>query len=124
MTMTMNQPIAVTDEVTTFALTLTWEDLPANVVRIAKEHMLDTFGVTLAGSQEASARIVRQTLVYGEGSASILGLSDRRPAYLAALANGVASHALDYDDTQLSTSPEAVYGLLTHPSTPVLSAAT
>lgn len=122
--MMMNQPVAVTDEVTTFALTLTWEDLPANVVRIAKEHMLDTFGVTLAGSQEASARIVRQTLVYGEGSASILGLSDRRPAYLAALANGVASHALDYDDTQLSTSPEAVYGLLTHPSTPVLSAAT
>lgn len=115
---------AVTDEVTTFALALTWEDLPAEVVRIAKEHILDTFGVTLAGSREACARIVRQTLVLGEGPASVVGTSERRPAYLAALANGVASHALDYDDTQLSTSPEAVYGLLTHPSTPVLSAAT
>ena len=30
----------------------------------------------------------------------------------AALANGVAGHALDYDDTQLSTSPDGVYGLL------------
>ncbi|MGE5304280.1 MAG: MmgE/PrpD family protein, partial [Alphaproteobacteria bacterium] len=41
----------------------------------------------------------------------------------AALANGVAAHAMDYDDTQLSTSKEAVYGLLTHPTTPVLNAA-
>jgi 2-methylcitrate dehydratase PrpD len=30
--------------------------------------------------------------------------------------------AMDYDDTQLSTSKEAVYGLLTHPTTPVLAA--
>jgi 2-methylcitrate dehydratase PrpD len=30
---------------------------------------------------------------------------------------------MDYDDTQLSTSKEAVYGLLTHPTTPVLNAA-
>jgi 2-methylcitrate dehydratase PrpD len=29
---------------------------------------------------------------------------------------------MDYDDTQLSTSKQAVYGLLTHPTTPVLAA--
>ena len=46
----------------------------------------------------------------------------RAPAPKAALANGVAGHAMDYDDTQLSTSKEAVYGLLTHPTTPVLAA--
>lgn len=116
-------PSAATDEATGFAVSLTWDDLPADVVRIAKEHIVDTFGVTLAGSAEACAGIVRQTLVVGEGSASVIGTMGRRPPYLAALANGVASHALDYDDTQLSTSPEAVYGLLTHPSTPVLAAA-
>lgn len=115
---------AVTSEVTDFVLALTWDDLPTEVVRIAKEHILDTFGVTLAGSGEACSRIVRQTMVTGEGTATVIGTTQRRPSYLAALANGVASHALDYDDTQLSTSPEAVYGLLTHPSTPVLSAAT
>jgi len=114
----------VTTEVADFVVALTWDDLPAEVVRIAKDHVLDTFGVTLAGSGEACSRIVRQTLVTGEGTASVIGTEERRPSYLAALANGVASHALDYDDTQLSTSPEAVYGLLTHPSTPVLSAAT
>ncbi len=114
----------VTTEVAEFALRLKWGDVPAGALRTAKEHILDTFGVTLAGSGETCAQIVRETLVIGEGRASVIGTAQRRPPYLAALANGVASHALDYDDTQLSTSPEAVYGLLTHPSTPVLSAAT
>ena len=113
----------VTDEVVEFVVNLTWEAVPAEVARIAKEHILDTFGVTLAGSREACAKIVRQTLVLGEGNATVAGTTDKRPPYLAAFANGIASHALDYDDTQLSTSPEAVYGLLTHPSTPVLAAA-
>jgi len=113
----------VTDEVVEFVVNLTWEAVPAEVARIAKEHILDTFGVTLAGSREACAKIVRQTLVLGEGNATVAGTPDKRPPYLAAFANGIASHALDYDDTQLSTSPEAVYGLLTHPSTPVLAAA-
>lgn len=119
-----NDSADVTTEVVDFVLDLKWGDVPAASLTIAKEHILDTFGVTLAGSGETCAKIVRETLVTGDGSASVIGTTQRRPPYLAALANGVASHALDYDDTQLSTSPEAVYGLLTHPSTPVLSAAT
>ena len=119
-----NDSADVTTEVVDFVLDLKWGDVPAATLTIAKEHILDTFGVTLAGSGETCAKIVRETLVTGDGSASVIGTTQRRPPYLAALANGVASHALDYDDTQLSTSPEAVYGLLTHPSTPVLSAAT
>jgi 2-methylcitrate dehydratase PrpD len=118
-----NESADVTTEVVDFVLGQKWEDIPAGTLSIAKEHILDTFGVTLAGSGETCAKIVRETLVTGDGRASVIGTAQRRPPYLAALANGVASHALDYDDTQLSTSPEAVYGLLTHPSTPVLSAA-
>jgi len=40
----------------------------------------------------------------------------------AAFANGIAIHADDYDDTQLAVKPDRVYGLLTHPTAPVLSA--
>lgn len=119
-----NESADVTSLVVNFVWGLKWEDLPAGTLRIATEHILDTFGVTLAGSGETCAKIVRDTLITGEGRASVIGTAQRRPPYMAALANGVASHALDYDDTQLSTSPEAVYGLLTHPSTPVLAAAT
>ena len=45
------------------------------------------------------------------------------PAALAALANGASGHAMDYDDTQLSTTPDRTFGLLTHPTMPALSAA-
>ena len=37
------------------------------------------------------------------------------PAAHAALANGASGHAMDYDDTQLSTTPDRTFGLLTHP---------
>ena len=37
--------------------------------------------------------------------------------------NGIGIHADDYDDTQLAVAEDRVYGLLTHPTAPVLSAA-
>jgi 2-methylcitrate dehydratase PrpD len=54
--------------------------------------------------------------------ASVLG-HDRLSATAAhaALANGASGHAMDYDDTQLSSSPDRVFGLLTHPTVPVLA---
>ncbi|HKC18641.1 MAG TPA: MmgE/PrpD family protein, partial [Candidatus Dormibacteraeota bacterium] len=52
--------------------------------------------------------------------ASVLGTGLRAPARFAAFANGDAIHADDYDDTQLASSPDRVYGLLTHPTAPVL----
>ena len=41
----------------------------------------------------------------------------------AAFANAVGIHADDYDDTQLAVAEDRVYGLLTHPTAPVLPAA-
>jgi 2-methylcitrate dehydratase PrpD len=57
-----------------------------------------------------------------KGAASILG-PDRMTASAprAALANGASGHALDFDDTQLSTTPDRTYGLLTHPTVPALA---
>jgi 2-methylcitrate dehydratase PrpD len=41
----------------------------------------------------------------------------------AALINAASGHAMDYDDTQLSTTPDRTFGLLTHPTVPALAAA-
>ncbi len=41
----------------------------------------------------------------------------------AALVNGTSGHALDWDDTQLATSADRIFGLLTHPTVPPLVAA-
>ena len=45
------------------------------------------------------------------------------PARFAALINGIGIHADDYDDTQLAVAKDRVYGLLMHPTAPVLPAA-
>ncbi|MGH7364394.1 MAG: MmgE/PrpD family protein, partial [Candidatus Methylomirabilales bacterium] len=87
--------------------------------------LLDGLGVTLAGSTEKGSRILQGHLreAGGKKEASVLGTRLLLPAHMAALANGAAGHAMDYDDTQLATSKESVYGLLTHPTVPALSAA-
>lgn len=71
---------------------------------MAKRHILDSLGVMLSGRREAAARIAAD---FGP------------PAFQL----GLRGHVDDYDDTQLSTRQVSVYGLLTHPSVPVLAAA-
>ncbi len=61
--------------------------------------VLDTLGVILAGAPEAAAKIVRAAAAAdSHGPCRILGTASRAGAGDAALANGVAAHALDYDD--------------------------
>jgi 2-methylcitrate dehydratase PrpD len=115
--------MGITEEVARFVVDTRFDDVPEAVRSTALVHIVDTVGVMLAGSGEACARLARQVYGTEAGQAGVFGTPRRARAADAALANGVAGHALDYDDTQLSTSEEAVYGLLTHPSVPVLAAA-
>ena len=116
--------MGLTQEVAKFVAQTRLRDIPQEVVQLARGLILDGLGVALAGSTDECARIVQNHVrrMSGKGESTILGTSLKAPAAKAALANGVAGHAMDYDDTQLSTSKEAVYGLLTHPTTPVLAA--
>lgn len=117
--------MGVTAEIVGFVTQTRYKDIPEDVVGLAKGFVLDGLGVILAGTTERGSKIlhtyVRQ--MGGKQECTILGTGFRAPAPKAALSNGVSGHAMDYDDTQLSTSKEAVYGLLTHPTTPVLSSA-
>jgi 2-methylcitrate dehydratase PrpD len=116
--------MGLTQEVANFVAKTHTRNLPAEVVRLAKGFILDGFGVALAGSTDECSRIVQAHIrqMKAKDECTVLGTVLRAPPPKAALANGVAGHAMDYDDTQLSTSKEAVYGLLTHPTTPVLAA--
>jgi 2-methylcitrate dehydratase PrpD len=72
---------------------------PAEAVRRAAIAVCDTAGVILAGVPEPASRIVRQTIAAeSRGACRVLGTGERTSAAEAALANGVAAHALDYDD--------------------------
>src|SRR5260370_41191000 len=74
---------------------------PPLAIERARTAFIDTMGVTLAGSRSAPAALMLEmvTLEGATPTASIVGQSLRTSPQLAALANGVASHALDFDFT-------------------------
>jgi 2-methylcitrate dehydratase PrpD len=80
------------------------KNAPPEVIDRARVAFIDTMGVMLAGSREEVAHLVVD-MVKLEGAtptASVVGQSVRTSPQLAALANGVAAHAMDYDFTFLS----------------------
>jgi 2-methylcitrate dehydratase PrpD len=116
--------MTLTAYVAQFIRKSTLASVQSDVVHLAKRSILDGLGLALAGSRSAAGRIaqdhVREQSCYE--IASVLGTPIRTIPRLAAFANGLAIHADDYDDTQLAVKSDRVYGLLTHPTAPVLPA--
>jgi 2-methylcitrate dehydratase PrpD len=100
-----------------FVVKTSLEDCPAEAVVRVRRAALDTVGVMLAGATEPVAEIVRK-VVRAEGGtplATVVGTTLKTAPGWAALANGAAGHAHDFDDTN--------FALLGHPSVPLLSTA-
>ena len=89
-----------------------YDDLPEDAVTWAKTAILDTVGVTLAGAGEDCVGMVRKILNPSPGPCLVFGQSIRVGVLDAALINGVASHALDFDDLGHSIGG--------HPSVPLV----
>ena len=77
----------------------TYESLPAEVVRAAKDVILDGVGVMLAGSQEEPPRLAAAFAreMGGAPSCTVFGLGFRTSPAMAALVNGISGHVLDYE---------------------------
>ena len=109
--------VRATAAIAEFVVKSRFEECPAEAVDAARRAILDTLGVMLAGAVEEPARLVRR-VVEAEGGApraTVVGAGGLRTgATWAALANGTAAHALDFDDTN--------FGMMGHPSAPVLAA--
>jgi len=116
----------ITAEAARFIAQMTFDKLPAEAVRIGKRCILDGLAVILAGSRQQCTQIVRDFSLGNSQAAQSTGFANqpvKLPAMFAALVNGTAGHAMDWDDTQLSTTPDRIFGLLTHPTVPPLVAA-
>jgi 2-methylcitrate dehydratase PrpD len=117
---------SATGAVVRFVVGARFAGFPAEAVAIAKRCIIDGLGVLLAGSTQPAGEIVH---AHVEGAdtrhdATVLGPKPfKTSAANAALVNGTSGHALDWDDTQLATSADRIFGLLTHPTIPPLVAA-
>jgi 2-methylcitrate dehydratase PrpD len=89
----------VTTSLAKFVTDLRYASIPGKAVETAKIAVRDCLGVALAGSREEDARIAaeiaRQERAREE--TSVIGQGFRTSALNAALANGTAAHALDFD---------------------------
>jgi len=90
---------AVTQTLATFVATARYDDLPPRAIADAKLAFLDWLGSALAGAREEPARLAR-AVVKGLGTADEATIlpTETASAAGAALANGVASHILEFDD--------------------------
>jgi 2-methylcitrate dehydratase PrpD len=93
-----------------------YDTLPAAALHWARVAILDTVGVTLAGASEPCARIAARVLTGGgsTGPSLIFGTEHRAAPLDAAMINGTAAHALDFDDCSNTLGG--------HPSAPILPA--
>jgi 2-methylcitrate dehydratase PrpD len=93
---------------------LSFSQFDADVIHWAKVGILDTVGVTLAGTREPCAEILAGVLGGSMGHSVIFGKSSTFSALDAAFINGTASHALDFDDCNNTMGG--------HPSVPIVPA--
>jgi 2-methylcitrate dehydratase PrpD len=108
--------VDVTRDLAAFVVSTDGAAIGAEAREQAKRAFLDTLGVALAGSGEDTARIVAEMVRHdgGRDESTVLGAGFRAPATTAALANGTAAHALDFDDVAIN--------MRGHPSVPLFPA--
>jgi 2-methylcitrate dehydratase PrpD len=96
---------------------LTFERIPPAGRTVAAQCVLDGLGVSVAAAREPAVCIARNVALTEtpDGPATLLGHGGRTGVRAAALVNGTAAHALDYDDVLAAMGG--------HPTAPVLPAA-
>src|SRR5258708_39052369 len=100
----------VTDYVARFIVNTRYEDIPSDVIELARKSILDGLGLALCGSAAKTGEIAREyikSLGFAPGAAglaTVIGSSMKAPPQFAAFANAVGIHADDYDDTQLAVA--------------------
>ena len=103
-------PAPLTRSLGEFVSALRFEALPQAAIDVVRLGFTDCVATMLAGSTEPVARIMRESLGTrgAKGEARLVFGAERASAPEAALVNGTAGHALDYDDVALAGHPSTV----------------
>ena len=90
-----------------FTASLTFDDVPPDVVASARLRTLDVLGLALAASTYEFATPVIAAVDAGPGPCTIVGSTRTAAPAAAALANGTLMHGLDFDDTHAASITHA-----------------
>lgn len=89
-----------------FANEISYERIPKDVRRRAKELILDAAGIAFASTRyDFAHRTLSACMALGgPGDHAVIGMGTRLPLRDAALMNGVLIHGLDFDDTHVQAA--------------------
>jgi len=106
----------ITKKLSEFIHNTDYEDIPSEIIQLAKMCFLDWLGCTVAAADSETARIFRETVLElgGNPDATIIPYGDKTSILNASLVNAALSHFLELDDIH----KKAMY----HPGIPVIPA--
>jgi len=106
--------MGTTERLARFIVETSFDQIPIEAIKVAKEAMLDCLGVTIVGAVGPEGRIIAEFVqeMGGNPVAAVIGAGFRTSAPWAALANGTMGHAEDYDDSG--------FAMIGHPTVPLL----
>jgi 2-methylcitrate dehydratase PrpD len=101
--MSRSKHSSYSEQLAEFVVKLKFSDIPSNIVDKMKLHFIDSVGLALAGSKEATPRqiVLLSQRLGGPPESSIIGSLKKVAASNAAMANSAMMHSLDFDDTHL-----------------------
>ena len=85
-----------------------YDDLPPDVVELAKTRVLNGIGVSYPGKDLPAAVVAWKTVKDNVGPCTLIGHPEKVPAEDAALANGVAGHTILQEDVGAGGHPSVV----------------
>ena len=90
----------ITKTLADFTASLSYDKLTPVSVDMTKKCILDWLGVSIRGSREQPAKLIRQTILCNEAKQATIfdGGQSKASVFDAAFCNGAASHTLDFDD--------------------------
>ena len=105
----------VTAKIADFVVSTKYENIPPKALETVKTAARDCLGVALAGSQEEDARICAEIArqEHAKEETTVIGQRFKTSALNAALANGTAAHAMDFDHS---------FTLMGQPTAPIIPA--
>ena len=100
----------ITRDLGRFVASLKFEQIPKDALEVIYTGFADCVGVMLAGAHEPPTRLLCEVLNPAVGPATLVFGPRTAQAPEAAWINGVAAHALDFDDVALKGHREGVQG--------------
>ena len=106
----------LTQQLAAFVINTRESDVPQAVLDGARDALVDTLGCAMAGSLDEGSEIAQRWVIEtgARAQATVVGTQLATSPAEAAFANGLASHALDFDDS--------LTNLRGHPTAPMLGA--